>query len=128
MVVGAILGALGGTGLARGLNLVRGEDGASVRWSREFLDRLTLTALLRYLAVAHFGRGRGEWSEGEHPAFWQPLVEEAIASRKAELSRVWKATVSPSEANTAGVAGLERILTETGSVIMKRLYPQSESI
>ena len=128
MVVGAILGALGGTGLAKGLNLARGEDGASVRWSGEFLERLTVTALLRYLAVAHFGRGRGEWSEGEHPAFWQPLIEEAVTRRKAELSRVWKATVSPSEANTAEVAGLESLLTETGSVILKHLYLQSESI
>ena len=128
MVVGAIVGALGGTGLAKGLNLARGEDGASLRWSGEFLERLTVTALLRYLAVAHFGRGRGEWSEGEHPAFWQPLVEEEVARRKAELSRVWKATVSPSEANTAEVVGLESLLTETGSDILKRLYPQSESI
>jgi len=127
MIVGAILGALGGTGLAKGLNLARGDDGASVRWSGEFLERLTVTTLLRYLAVAHFGRGRGEWSEGEHPDFWQPLVEEAVTHRKTELARIWKATASPSEANTGEVAALSRLLTETGLVILERLYPQSGS-
>ena len=43
MIVGAILGALGGTGLAKGFNLARGEDGSSVRWSPELLERLTVT-------------------------------------------------------------------------------------
>ena len=79
--VGAILGALGGTGLAKGFNLARGEDSSSVRWSAELLERLTVTALLRYLAVAHFGRGRGEWAEGEHPHFWQSVVQEAVNER-----------------------------------------------
>ena len=31
----------------------------------ELLDRLVSSALLRYLAVAHFGRGRGEWVASE---------------------------------------------------------------
>ena len=128
MIVGAILGALGGTGLAKGLNLARGDDGASVRWSGEFLERLTVTAILRYLAVAHYGRGRGEWSEGEHPPFWQPVVEEAVAKRKGDLARLWKATATTSEIDTSEVAGLSSILSETGSDILARLYPLAKTV
>ena len=60
ILVGAILGGLSGTGLAKGFSLARGEDNSILRWAGDFLERLTVTALLRYLAVAHFGRGRGE--------------------------------------------------------------------
>jgi hypothetical protein len=59
MIVGGLLGALGAGGLARGYNLVRGEAEPVVRWSDEFFQCLVRLALLRYLAVAHFGRGRG---------------------------------------------------------------------
>ena len=123
MIVGAILGALGGTGLAKGLNLVRGEDGSSVRWSAEFLERLTVTALLRYLAVAHFGRGRGEWAEGEHPLFWQPIVEKVVAQRKSDLTRFWKITATASEIEGREADALANLLEEAGTAILAQLYP-----
>ena len=123
MLSGAILGALGGTGLAKGINLARGEDGSSVRWSADFLERLTVTALLRYLAVAHFGRGRGEWSEGEHPPFWQPVVEEAVASQKDDLIRMLKSVPVGSVPVARQVSELSSLLAEAGSAILERLYP-----
>lgn len=114
MIVGAILGAVGATGVAKGINLARGEDGASVRWSADFFERLTVTALLRYLAVAHFGRGRGEWSEGEHPPFWQGVVESAVAQRKDDLARLRKAP---------DAAELAALLEQLGEAVLARLYP-----
>ena len=126
MIVGAILGALGGTSLAKGLNLARGEDGSSVRWSVEFLERLTVTALLRYLAVAHFGRGRGEWAEGEHPPFWQPVVEEAVARRKGNLAQFWKITAAASRLEGREVKVLAKLLEECGTAILTRLYPSAQ--
>ena len=57
--------------IARGYNLVRGRDATSIAWSDELLERLVASALLGYLAVSHYGRGRGEWSESEHPAHWE---------------------------------------------------------
>ena len=42
---------------------------------RHFWERFG-AAILRYLAVAHYGRGRGDWVEGEYPAHWRPLVAE----------------------------------------------------
>ena len=126
MIVGAILGALGGTGLAKGLNLARGDDGSSVRWSVELLERLTVTALLRYLAVAHFGRGRGEWAEGEHPPFWQPIVEEAVAHRKGNLAQFWKITAAASGLEGREAKALAKLLEECGTAILTRLYPSAQ--
>ncbi len=122
MIVGAILGALGGTGLAKGFNLARGEDNSSVRWSPELLERLTVTALLRYLAVAHFGRGRGEWVEGEHPVFWRNVVEDAVANQRSNLTRVLSTATGRGPIGD-GSQDLPELLQQTGSSILRRLYP-----
>ncbi len=123
MIVGAILGALGGTGIAKGFNLARGEDSSSVRWSDELLERLTVTALLRYLAVAHFGRGRGEWAEGEHPIFWQKVVEDSVAENRSRVAHF----LSISPANRGAVPDeshkLPDLLRQIGSTVLDRLYP-----
>ncbi len=90
MLAGAIVGALGGAGLARGYRLVGSRGKPAVRWSPEFLDQLTHEVLLRYLAVSHFGRGRGSFRDEAHPATWRVRVEEALLPRRGELSRLWK--------------------------------------
>ena len=79
MLAGGVLGALGGAGLARGYNQVKGIETPTLAWTPEVLDDLTRSALLGYLAVAHFGRGRGEWTETEPPAFWVERIEAALA-------------------------------------------------
>jgi len=58
-LLGGLIGAAGARGLASAYNLVRGSDATTVRWSGEFMSGRVSAALLRYLAVAHFGRGRG---------------------------------------------------------------------
>ncbi|MEO6092993.1 MAG: GTPase domain-containing protein [Novosphingobium sp.] len=126
MIVGAILGAVGATSVARGINLARGDEESSVGWSSEFLERLTVTALLRYLAVAHFGRGRGEWSEGEHPQFWRPVVEGAVARSKGGLVRLLKPASAASHANSGQRRELDTLLEDTGSAILERLYPRAK--
>ena len=78
LVAGGVAGAVGAAGIARGVNRVRGTSGTTLRWSDDFVAGLVPAAILRYLAVAHYGRGRGEWVEGEHPAFWRGVVMEAI--------------------------------------------------
>lgn len=126
MIVGAILGALGGTGLAKGFNLARGEDSSTVRWSPEMLERLTVTSLMRYLAVAHFGRGRGEWSEGEHPSFWQQVVEQAVAERNSDLERMLRVAADTRDADSDRMNELSDLLRQLGSEILARLYPEME--
>lgn len=127
MIVGGILGALGATGVAKGINLARGEDGAAMRWSGDFFERLTVTALLRYLAVAHFGRGRGDWSESEHPLFWQPIVEREVASRSNALKRLQKSGQSKGEESDDLARELQALLVDCGTAILAQLYPTAAS-
>ncbi len=125
MIVGAILGALSGTGLAKGFNLARGEDRSVVRWTGDLLERLTVTALLRYLAVAHFGRGRGEWAEGEHPLFWHAVVADAVAEHKGELARMLKPSTGNNGSGDDEAQALISLLTTIGETVLQRLYPEA---
>ena len=78
MLAGGLLGALGAAGLARGLNVVRGTDRSLAAWNDEALAPRVDAALLRYLAVAHCGRGRGHWAQGEAPPHWREVVAAAL--------------------------------------------------
>lgn len=79
-VIGGILGALGGAGLAHAFNVRRDAlTGSAICWSEDAIHNFAADAILLYLAIAHYGRGRGDWIEGEYPAFWKPLVKETLA-------------------------------------------------
>ena len=124
MIVGAVIGALGGAGLARGVNVVRGTTESSLRWEEAFLDGLVTSALLRYLAIAHYGRGRGEWKESEYPPFWRPLVVDAVVANRAQLAAVW--------ARRAADGGCERLegalrktLSDLALGLLDELYPEA---
>jgi hypothetical protein len=126
MIVGGLLGAVGAGGLARGYNLVRGEAEPVVRWSDDFFQCLVRLALLRYLAVAHFGRGRGDYQEGEHPEFWQAAVAEVVEARSSEVRSIWDraktaepATLTPS---------ITDILTAAAAELLVRFYPEAEKL
>jgi GTPase Era involved in 16S rRNA processing len=85
-IAGAVLGAMGAAGLIKGYQIALGADVPVVRWSQEFLRDLTEQTVLRYLAVAHFGRGRGEWRELGNAARWALLVERTLAPRADALA------------------------------------------
>ena len=89
LLTGGLLGALGSAGLARGVNVLRGTDRSVVAWKAEALDAMVEAALLRYLAVAHFGRGRGDWAQGEAPPHWHGVVTEALAPYHEALAAAW---------------------------------------
>lgn len=84
-VAGALLGAAGAMGLRKGFQFVRGEEVPEVRWAAEFVDQLLRQSIMRYLAVAHFGRGRGEWRETGNPEHWKALVDGALEGREADF-------------------------------------------
>ena len=126
LLAGGLLGALGAAGLARGYNLVRGKDAASVTWSDEVLDGLAVSALLGYLAVAHYGRGRGDWSASEHPPHWEAVVRAALEPRRTALAALWARRAhrpDPKELEPA----LERLLSEAARQALARLYPSFRS-
>lgn len=96
MIAGAILGALGGAGLARGYELAKGDKLPEVVWSAGFLERLLRQSLLRYLAVAHFGRGRGEFRHAEASRQWQAAVEDVLRRGKPAREGLWKRAAAAS--------------------------------
>ena len=133
MIAGAVIGALGGAGIARGVNVVRGRTESSLRWEEAFLDGLVTSALLRYLAIAHYGRGRGEWKESEYPPFWHGLVVNAVVANQARLADVWAMRSDDGGADGAdGAAGaecerlerrLQAVLSDLALGLLDELYP-----
>ncbi|MEO5844567.1 MAG: DUF3482 domain-containing protein, partial [Caldimonas sp.] len=74
LIAGGVLGALGSAGLARCVNLVRGTGRSFVTWNAAAIDTMVEAGVLRLLAVEHFGRGRGDWVQGEAPPHWVGVV------------------------------------------------------
>jgi hypothetical protein len=122
VLAGALMGALGGAGIARGMNAARGQAGIVVRWNDEILTGLVRSAILRYLAVAHYGRGRGGFVETEYPPFWQPLVAEIVAARGDALREAWSVR-APDCDRAALEARLRALLSDATREALERLYP-----
>lgn len=126
VLAGGVLGALGAAGLARGYNLVRGVDVPTLAWADELLDELTQSALLGYLAVAHYGRGRGDWSAAEHPAFWFDRVNAVVERHRAELHSLWTQRSSDTPAQRHVLTGaLHQWLSAASSELLLQLYPDA---
>ena len=124
LLVGGLLGALGGAGLARGYNLVRGAQTTSVQWSDAALSEFAAGALLRYLAVAHYGRGRGEWTARGYPDFWSEAVKTAVEARSEALSGLW-ARRAGERAREDLAPAIRDLLAESAREVLERLYPGS---
>jgi hypothetical protein len=126
-LIGGIVGALGGAGVAHVYNIAKGREQGSVAWSREWLSHRPQAALLRYLAVAHYGRGRGDWMEGEYPAHWQALAETLAERHAGAFERVWDAAEQGAE--SAEVASmLQPLVTALIREALTRLYPDAADI
>jgi hypothetical protein len=138
LLAGGVLGALGAAGLARGYNLIRGIGAPTLAWSLDVLDELTRSALLSYLAVAHYGRGRGQWTASEHPAFWGDAVDGVIAQARPALQSIWKLRDAVKDAPPGAAfdaiaahstqarqfaAALQRWLTDACATLLAQLYP-----
>ncbi len=79
-LIGTVVGALAGAGLAVAYNRKKEMDGTAVSWSDQALGDFFVESVLLYLAIAHFGRGRGNWTAGEYPAGWRELVRTRTAA------------------------------------------------
>ncbi len=135
MLAGGVLGALGAAGLARGYNLVTGVDVPTLAWTPEVLDELVKSALLGYLTVAHFGRGRGAWTATEPPAFWLERIEVALASEIHHLHELWN---DGKNADTTGdlrllvdvdlSRQLQALLMQISQTLLQSLYPDVKQV
>jgi len=126
MLAGAVLGALGGAGVARGLNVANNRTDVTLTWSVPFLDALVVDAVLRYLAVAHYGRGRGDWHEGEYAPFWRDAATAAVAAHAPALAAIWSLRspdCTPLQLEGPLCAALRAITRE----VLAALYPESNA-
>jgi hypothetical protein len=123
LLAGGLLGALGAAGVARGINVVRGVDQSWVAFSDEALMGAAQAGLLRYLAVAHFGRGRGQWSQGEAPAHWGPAVAQALATQREAMCIAWRERGTPDISQPLLVAQLQPLLHAAARQVLRQLYP-----
>ena len=126
LLAGGLLGALGGVALARGFNRIRDRDQSWLAWSPAALDGWVDAALLRYLAVAHFGRGRGDWAQGEAPPHWADVVRAALAPQREGFSAAWAARgerALDAAAHEALARVLKPLVTEAARDALLRLYP-----
>ncbi len=121
MLVGGVIGGLTGAGVARGINRVARSDHPEVRWSVDFLDGLARSSVLRYLAVAHFGRGRGSYVEGEAPPFWRDEVETRFEQQTAAFHALWTTALEPAVAEKLA-AEVQQTIAQTTTDLLRQLY------
>ena len=123
-LVGGILGALGFAGAAWAFNVSTDRNVETLQFSDAFLRAQLVAAVLRYLAVAHFGRGRGAFEASEAPGFWQAEVEAALAQQDALWASTWEGArkaASPEAAAQLLVTLVQPLLTQ----VLQRLYPHA---
>ncbi len=131
MLAGSVLGALGAAGLARGYNMIRGQDQIIIQWSDAVMINKVVNAMLVYLAVTHFGRGRGDWARAEYPEHWLETVNQAVQKRRPEILKCWKPRTSQSDAG-ARQALIQTVSDDLSPIIrsallevLMDLYPQA---
>jgi hypothetical protein len=131
LLAGGVLGALGAAGAARGVNRIRGLQQPLLAWDEAVLDALLRSALLGYLAVAHHGRGRGDWQPVDSPPAWDDAVDAALASRRDAAQALWRERAAwlaqpvSDAAPAAWQAALTTLLTEASADALRRLYPEA---
>jgi predicted lipid-binding transport protein (Tim44 family) len=119
-VLGGIAGALGARKLTQRYKEERGLVGSTVRWSDEFLDTRMAAAVARYLAVAHFGRGRGEFQASDSPPRWPGAIAAALAADAMQRSGLWAEV----RAGSGDSPRLEESVFALLSASLAQLYPE----
>jgi GTPase SAR1 family protein len=118
-LIGGVVGALTMAGAAWGFNTSTDRNKTTMEFADDFLQSLLVGSVLRYLAVAHFGRGRGNFVEGEAPAFWQAAVEQAVAAQAWQLPELWRAAREGIDAEARTQECVTAIVRRT----LSQLYP-----
>ena len=108
----------GGAGAAAAYNVQKGHKENIITWSPASMGGFLLDTVLLYLAVAHFGRGRGQWEDSESPAFWKTLAEQTIKAQNIDF----KALKEKADDADQLRGEYTKILDKTLREIFKSLY------
>ena len=85
-------------------------------------------ALLRYLAVAHFGRGRGDYVQGESPPHWPQVLAAATAAQQPAIDALWSSRSRRFDNAGEGerlAAALQPLLAAGMRSTLEQLYPSA---
>lgn len=121
-LIGGLATGLGAYALIRTYNLVRSADGR-LHWSKEHFREQARLILLCYLAVAHFGRGRGEWRAGDEPAHWQETCEVVIEKNRGAIDDVWKLAVEKQAMPDVVLRSMQQVMLSCARDVLSALYP-----
>ncbi|MDJ0788915.1 MAG: hypothetical protein QNK05_19080, partial [Myxococcota bacterium] len=118
-------------GLAWGFEQIAGEREPQVVWSVAFLEQQVRDAVLRYLAVAHFGRGSGAFQERARPAYWGAAVDAALEPHKGTLKSLFRRARDAGEGSRADLRNdlrseLDAILRGAVERVLPDFYPGCE--
>lgn len=124
---GALVGGIG-VGLTtyaviRSYNLVRGGD-QRMHWSKEHFREQARLAVLCYLAVAHFGRGRGAWQDEAQPKQWREVVERVAETEVSAVEELWKLGVEKEAMPEVVVRDAHRLVKRLTLAALDQLYPE----
>lgn len=123
-LVGAVLGALGAGALAKGYNAYTEKGKTVIRWSPDSLTQAFFRSVMLYLAIAHFGRGQGEWRRKDDPEHWNKAVRDSVNRYQDRLQQLWMRTASSPETlqiQQECTSALKLVLVE----VLERLYPET---
>jgi hypothetical protein len=127
---GALLGALAGAVAfvmgAQGVNRARGVKEETLRLSDAALRALLQDALLKYLAVAHFGRGRGTFEQKALPDAWVEQARARVEGAAPALDAVFAALRIGDLDDDTARAQLEALAGRLALELLGWLYPEAD--
>ena len=123
-IIGAMLGALGGYAFGGAYRLVIG-GAPAIQFQPATLDRLAREAVLRYLLVAHHGRGRGDYADLDYPAQWAADVEAHVARHREPLDAAWREAARGRESATDVAARLRPVLRDIVRDVLRQRFPEA---
>ena len=119
--LGALVGGSAAFIAAAWKNRATAGGATVVQLSDEMMQAMVEAALLRYLAVAHYGRGLAG-AEGELRPFWKSDVVAAVETRKTFLPPFWTAARTQPDSGRLAMA-LARELETIARKVLATLYP-----
>ena len=128
---GAALGALLGGGGALAALVWRTRSNPNgrplVQFSDEMMQAMTESSLLRYLAVAHFGRQTGAMPATDLQDSWKRLLHDEAVRHEAELAMLWQAArTGPDAADHEQLHQKLSERLETVAVrVLRKLHPDA---
>lgn len=125
-LVGGLAAGIGAYALIKSYNLVRGGD-QRLHWSCEHFREQVRLAMLTYLAIAHFGRGRGEWQESAEPTHWNTLCGQVLEEHAEGITRLWKSGVEASALPDVLSKAAHSLIHDCLSCVLVRLYPDART-